>query len=111
MVRSNDNPTFNELVREKHLHLLLVVQTAVTAAGVDPCVASVRHSPLRSAVFSADRVQERAEAPRPRAGGDGEEQEGFCCCYKRGSGRESSGPGEVVSSGLLCCLKISFTPT
>lgn len=95
MVRSNDNPTFNELVRERLLHPLSVVQTAIRTS-----------FSLRSAVFSADRVQERAEAPRPRAGGDCEEQEGFCRCYKRGSGRESSGPGEVVSSGLLCCLNM-----
>lgn len=98
-VRSNDNPTFNELVREKPF------QFHVTPAATDVCVTSVPRSSLRPVAFSSDRVQERSQTPRPRAGGDGEEQEDFCSGYKRGSGRPSSGPGEVVSSGLLGCVK------
>ncbi len=65
------------------------------------------HSSLRPVAFSSDRVQERAQAPWSRAGGDGEEQTGFCSGYKRGSGRRRSGPGEVVSSGLLGGVEIS----
>lgn len=100
-VRSNDNPTFNELVREN---------PSLVPGVCEALVFNSSASEREICCFLSDRVQECAEAPRPCAGGHGEEQKGFRCCHKRGSGRESSGPGEVVSSGLLCGLKTSFTP-
>lgn len=85
-----------------------ISNSAITPAVTEVSVRSVHHSSLRPVVFSSDRVQERAEPPWPCAGGDGKEQEDFCCCYQCGSGRKSSGPREVVSSWLLGCLKITF---